>query len=1448
MARRLGVGLLIVLAVLLLVIVGAFALAQTAPGQRLIARGVERALSSDGASAEVSGLGGFFPFDLHLDRVALRDEAGVWLKLEGLAFDWAPSELLDGRLAIRTLAARRIELVRLPPGEGEPPAPDSDEPFRLPELPDVLPLVTLDRLAVDEFVLGKAVAGEAARFSLSGAATTIDRGRGVELVLDLDRTDQATAGAKLAATLALEPPTLNLDLEVRERGRLVESLAGIEESGDFSLQLVGNGPLRAWRGELTGGGAGLGTLAATVTLGLTEQPQFGFQAAIEPAPAVVPGELAGLIGERVGIDLDVTQMAAQTLRIDRLNLDAAEFALATSGTVDFDQQVLDVEAAVTVRELERLAGLAGMPLSGALEAKLRAAGPFLQPHGRLELAGETLEVAGVRSGSVALGADFEALGPLDQALAAAISLSGEVQGLETEAAPALPPRDLTLALDARWQPGEPLRIETLTLADGNVDLAADGTVDPETFKGDVQVRLAVEALRPLLEPFGQPVEGALTLAADVGIAPSADRIEVGVEGALRELAGLPPGAAEVLGEQAKIALALDFRPDQALDVARLSIEAAHATLTGEGALRLPDGAVDAELRLALTSLDALQPVAGTELAGEVVAHADVSGTLEAPRVDLEVRGDDLLLAGRPVERLALTTEVAGLEPLAGKLNLQLSTSGIETALATSYRLQGEGLLLDPVKLTGPGIELGGKLRADLGATLIDGTLKGSVADLARLDPLLPVPLAGRIALETRFSPKGGQQNVDLTLNAQEFRGAFGRLERATLAGTVANLLGKPRVDGTLTLTDFRQEATRVDQLQVSARGPLSDLDLAVAANGTAELPFRLESQLNLALAEATRVRLEALSGTVAGQALQLRQPATLSLEGPSIQLTGLDLRFAGGRLEAALALSEGPVSGKVQITNLPLANLEPLGAPALAGRATGSIELDGTATDPRLQLTLRVPDLRGTDATLADVPPLDVTINSSFAEQRLAADLRASGLTDQPITGRVALPVAFTLQPLAFNLPDDGALSGALNAEVRLRRVADLLALDGQRLEGLLVAELDLGGTLAAPVPDGSVRISNGLYENGTTGTVLRNLTLRAEANAERFAIRELSATDGGSGRISGSGRIEIDGERAYPLAMQVRLNDATLLRRDDLQASVGGTLRLEGDLNRSDLRGRITVERAEIGIPEAGGPSVAVLDVEEVGGGYGQRVEPADDAADPGMTIGLNVVVEVPGQVYVRGRGLESEWQGRLRVEGTADDPKLLGDLSIKRGAFDFLDRRFDLREGQISFTGAVPPEPDIMVEAVAETGDMTAIVRASGPPDDLEITLSSEPELPEDEVLSRLLFKRDVSQISAAEAASLALAVNRLRGGSGGLDVLGQARKALGVDTLDVGGAQGQEVIRAGKYIGDDVYVEVEKGRADESGRARVELEVLPNVSIEAETGEDATSGVGLKWKYDY
>ncbi|HEX6141485.1 MAG TPA: translocation/assembly module TamB domain-containing protein, partial [Geminicoccaceae bacterium] len=1220
MVRRVGIGLAILVVGLIVIIVSAFGIAQTAVGQRLIARGLGAAL--DG-TAEIDGLSGTVPFDFRLDRLALIEEGEPWLSVEGFAFAWSPTRLLDGVLEISSLTARRIEVADLPAGGGpEPEAPD-DEPFSLPELPETLPLVVLDRLEVGELVLAEPVLGERAVFHIEGHARTTDLGRAVELALAVARTDQATAAAELNATVALDPPALNLDLQASEQGRLIEQLAGLgRESGDFNLRLTGNGPLRAWRGELEAGGAGIGSAAGVVTLALLEQPRLGLELRLRPSAAVVPDAVEPVLGETLEVALDVTQTGAQQIRIGSLALDAGAASLAAEAALDFERRLFEVDGRIGVARIAALTQLAGTPLQGDATLKVMVAGPFLQPAGRLEIEAGDLEAADLRLAAVSAGLDFETLADLDAEPAAAVSLEGRLTGLALPEAVGLPPRDLTVALDARRPPGAEAEIEKLRVSDGNATIEVDGTADLETLAARLDVRLAVARLAELTGAVGQAIGGRLEISGPVRVSGDAARIETELVAVVEELSGLPPDLAAIAGERLRAEIVGAFVPDDAVVLERLVIENPALEATAEGRVGL-DGAraVEAELALALRELAVLEPLAGAEFAGALAATAEAGGTLEAPVLKLTLGGANLTLAGRPVWRLALAADAEGLEPVSGTVRLEVAMPRLEATLASDYRLEERVLALSATRFSGSGVEVEGNARVDLASGITTGRLDGRIEELARLDALIPMSLRGRLDLEVRLEDRGGGQAVAAAATLNEVRGPFGAFERAALQADLQDALAEPRIQAGLTVTGFRQEATRVDRLEAEASGSPDQLTVDLAAEGTATAPFDLESRIQLALAEATRVRVDSLGGTFGDQPLRLRQPLTVALAGEAIDVSALDLTFAGGRLRGDARIGPGPVAAEVRLDGLPLENLQSLGAPPLRGTASAALDLDGRSNDPTLTLEVRIPDLRSPDPAYGDVPPLDLALDARLAGRRLEASVRATGLTDRPITGRLAAPLLVDLEHFAFEVPETGRLGGGLEADVQLRRVADLLALDGQRLEGQLEARLELAGTVAEPVADGRIELDDGRYENGTTGTVLTNVTLRATIDADRLAVQELSARDGGRGRLTGSGRIDLDPAQNYPLAVQVNLKDATLVRRDDVEATLGGQVRLEGDLQRSAVRGRVVVERAEIGLPDpSGGPDIAVLDVEEVGRGVEAPAATGGDDEEDERVVALDL------------------------------------------------------------------------------------------------------------------------------------------------------------------------------------------------------------------------------------
>ena len=201
--------------------------------------------------------------------------------------------------------------------------------------------------------------------------------------------------------------------------------------------------------------------------------------------------------------------------------------------------------------------------------------------------------------------------------------------------------------------------------------------------------------------------------------------------------------------------------------------------------------------------------------------------------------------------------------------------------------------------------------------------------------------------------------------------------------------------------------------------------------------------------------------------------------------------------------------------------------------------------------------------------------------------------------------------------------------------------------------------------------------------------------------------------------------------------------------------------------------------------------------------------------------------RIDVRGLGLESEWGADVRLRGDTGSPQIFGTADLVRGGYEFAGKRFDLTRGKIRFIGEVPVDPRLDIVAEGDANGVSAKIAISGSALKPQIAFSSVPALPEEELLSRMLFGSSITQISAPEAVQLASALASLRGG-GGLDPINKLRSAIGLDRLRIVSADASigrsTAVAVGKYIGRRVFVElITDGRGYSATTRRIPRDAL-------------------------
>ncbi len=1163
---------------------------------------------------------------------------------------------------------------------------------------------------------------------------------------------RAAGGDRLTLLVDAAPDRDRFDIDARlaaPSGGTVGGMVGTKRP--IALALGGDGSWRRWRGA---GRLQVGAVRAADLRLTADGGRYGLDGFVAPAPLVL-GKKRRLSAPRVAVTGAVT-LAARRLA-GRLALASPALSLAGHGTIDLAESAFD--GLVVDARLLRPAALFPNMSGRGLAATMRLDGPFASA--RFAWKASAPRLAFDRTGFEAVTAS--GAGRLSKApVAVPIRFAARrVTGVGDVAGGILANLrvDGVLKVTATRLTGEGLRLDSDKLK-GRLGLLVD------LVTGRYDVSLSGGLARYLI-----PGLGIVDVTSELKVVPGPGGRGTMVTGRGRAWVRRFDNAflAGLAGGLPRIDTGLIRDPDGTIRFTGLVLTAPAIRLAGTG-MRRRDGTFRFSGRGSQATY------------GPLVLALD--GAIDRPRLDL--------LLARPADALGLAQVRARLDPTPqgyGWTAAGGSTLGPFSGNGAILLPRGGAATVQVAALDVTGTRATGALRSDPGG--FTGRL-----DIA----------GGGLSGTLGFAPAGQVQRIEAHLKAAG----------ATLAGVADLAVRRGALDGAILLDPAGTGLAGTASGQGLRRGGISLASLTATARlrgGRGEVRADLAGSRGRAFAFRTVTTLAPGAvtltggGSVDGRPLALTSPARLTAQGGAWTLAETGLSFAGGAARVAGRFG-GAMGDRLEasLDRLPLTVLD-IGYPGLGlgGLASGRIGYAQGAggAAPAGRADLRVAGLTRAGLVLSS-QPVDVG---------LAAVLDGRGAVARTVVssgGKVIGRGQARIAPLAAGGDLAARLTGApLFAQVRYDGPADILwrltGAESVDLSGPVAIGADIGGTLAKPAIRGSLRTAAARLESTVTGTVLTGLAATGRFGGSRLVIDRFSATAGG-GTVAGRAAFDLAG--AHGLAMDIALDatGAVLLDRDDIGATVTGPLTLRSDGRGGTIGGDVTLTRGRFRLGRAAAAAIPNLAVREIN-------RPADEAevrAPPApWTLALKAVAR--NRLAVTGLGLDSEWRADLAIAGTPDAPRISGRADLVRGGYEFAGRRFDLDRGMIRFTGASPVDPVLDIVAQANIQGLNATIRVSGTGLRPDIAFTSVPALPEDELLSRLLFGTSITNLSAPEALQLAAAVASLRNGGGGtgLDPINAIRKVARLDRLRILPADvttGQRTsVAAGKYIGRRTYVEV-------------------------------------------
>jgi translocation and assembly module TamB len=435
------------------------------------------------------------------------------------------------------------------------------------------------------------------------------------------------------------------------------------------------------------------------------------------------------------------------------------------------------------------------------------------------------------------------------------------------------------------------------------------------------------------------------------------------------------------------------------------------------------------------------------------------------------------------------------------------------------------------------------------------------------------------------------------------------------------------------------------------------------------------------------------------------------------------------RIRGSSAFGRGTLAleGRVQMhgdypaditAHLDRMDLDPVWRAYLGGQLTGHSAVGGAVT---LRGPLRYPEQWTLNGDLSDI----------------GLDIEYVKLHNQgPVRFSYSAEVAH-IEPLHLigegtDITGGGSIHFAALRELRLSAdgQVDLKLLGGLNPDlnasGRMLIQMNVGGTLTEPLPQGTIRIENGTVNYAGLPSGLSEVNGSLAFTLDHVRIEQLTARTGG-------GTLDLRGaatryNRQLNFNLTAMGKDVRLRYPPGVSSTADAELRWTGSPSSSTVSGNVMVTKLAV---------TPGFDF----GSYLQRsrqsvvLAPANSPLD---NVKLDVAVHTAPELQMKTAVARLSGDADLRVRGSAARPSVLGRADILEGQATFNGIKFRLERGDITFANPVSIEPQLNMEATTHVRNYDLNVMVTGTPDRLNVNYRSEPPLPKSDIIALLALGR--------------------------------------------------------------------------------------------------------------
>ena len=841
-----------------------------------------------------------------------------------------------------------------------------------------------------------------------------------------------------------------------------------------------------------------------------------------------------------------------------------------------------------------------------------------------------------------------------------------------------------------------------------------------------------------------------------------------------------------------------------------------------------------------------------QLAGMLDFEADASGLLTEPDLDATARSNRIVLSGTPLTHFELRAKShLSREKPTGSFDISGQLGELPLKVKADLEQSDAATLINPILASLGANKAEGSFQvADMARPVetLDGDLTIKAENLSELSPLLLTEIAGTLTGKIVAGIQDGQHQIKVTLRGDALDVMDNSVAKLSLDASVPTPIDPTTLRAHLQATDIFAGSQAIHSAVVTAEPGPSATALAAKVqlySGSSDDGLSVKANL-VAIEDGIELELREFKGGFEGLKTSLTAPAKIIQQAGSTTISPLALALGSGQLILSGRVSDTlNVDARLKQIPVALANAFSPGL-GLAGTLDGTVQARGTTSAPVASWTISGAGLTATPLKQNGLLPLSLSSSGKLADNKVTQQTSIAGSDGLKLAANGTI---------GLNAPQP--LNLAVTGSVPLASLRKPLTQASLSAVGAFSVSGSVTGNAKAPAYVLDVNPVSVTVTSLANGMKLQDVSGGIRATQDGIAVNSITANLSTGGSLSASGTVDL-GE-GMPADLTATIRDGRYIQPGLLAATVNSQVSLKGPLASAVasalVQGNILINRADISIPEnlsgavspiaiqhVNAPSAVQKQFEEMGGESAETKARERRNAPPR----LDVTVSAPGRIFLRGRGLDAEMEGNLKIAGTTDDPQAVGAFTLRRGQLDILTRRMVFSTGSATFSGSFTPIINFVATTTVASTPIN--VRVSGEASDPEISFTSSPERPQDEVLALLLFGKSVGNLSPIQIVQLAAAIRTLTGGSDN-GPLAQIRKSLGLDAIDINtDSDGETSVSVGKYINDNIYLGVEQGTGSDSSRVQVDIDLDRGLKLRGEVGAAGSSKAGIFFEREY